>query len=133
MKKFLRLLPLSLLVIPMMTFSVYANGDGRGGLDRGAAERNPFGERNAFNRGGFGENRIPFGERGGIGDRGGFGDRGGIGEHGGFQTGEPGAGGTTAPIDGWLSLLLAAGLALGLKMTIDRNKALRLKNIEIPE
>lgn len=49
---------------------------------------------------------------------------------------EPGggnwSGGPTAPIDGGISLLLAAGIGLGVKKMANR-KALRQKSAEVPE
>jgi hypothetical protein len=126
MKKVLRLLTLTCIAIPFMALSVLANGE-QGRLGGGNADRSAFGERNAFG----GERSIGT-QRGGLDGRGGFGERGGFGDRGrgGF---DPNTGGTTAPLSDWLPLLLVAGLALGLKRVIDRNKALRLKSIDIPE
>ena len=120
MKKVLRLLTLTCIAIPFMAVSVLANGE-QGRLGGGNADRSAFGEKNAFG----GERSI--GQRGRDG-RDGFGDR----DRGNGRF-DPNTGGTTAPLSDWLPLLLAAGLGLGLKRVIDRNKALRLKNIDISE
>ena len=131
MKKVLCLFSLTLLLLLTVTiFQASAQvspNNSRGGQ---------FSEKNAFGRGiGF-PDKGGFGGSGGFGDRSVFGGRGGFGDKGkeGPQDKDGGdGGGTNAPLDGWLGLLLAAGLGLGLKKTMDRNKALRLKSINIPD
>jgi hypothetical protein len=123
MKKVLRLLTLTCIAIPFMAVSVLANGD-QGRFGGGNADRSAFGERNAFG----GERSMYGAQRGGLDGRNGFGDH----DRGNGRF-DPNTGGTTAPLSDWLPLLLAAGLGLGLKRIIDRNKALRLKNIDISE
>jgi len=104
-----------------MAVSVLANNGERGGFGGGNADRSAFGEKNAF-----GGERNAFGGR--LEGKGGFGDH-----DRGRKDFDPNTGGGTAPLSDWLPLLLAAGLGLGLKRVIDRNKALRLKSIDISE
>jgi len=55
------------------------------------------------------------------------------GANGGGGNGSAGNGGATAPLDGGISLLLAAGIGLGMKKARDRKKAAEQKAIENAE
>lgn len=128
MKTVLRLLSLTLFLFLMATIfpasAQVSTSNGHGAQ----SFKNTFGKGFGFHdKSGFGERA--FGERGRFGDRRGFGgeDKGGPDDKNGDD------GGANAPLNDWLSLLLAAGLGLGLKKTMDRNKALRLKSIDIPD
>jgi hypothetical protein len=54
-------------------------------------------------------------------------------DHDNWDNGNGGNGGGTAPLDGGISLLLAAGIGLGLKKARERKKASEQRNIENAE
>jgi len=154
MKKVTRLLLLTAFVFPILTLSrAYAGGPGQRFFSLGQRERlahtlhptdpfrpeDPAGlNRDILGRDPFGETRDPLY---GIGDpldrRDPFGHDPYAGQTPpGWRNGEPGPGGATAPIDGGISLLLAAGLGLGIKKSRARKKAAaeaEQKNVENPE
>jgi hypothetical protein len=108
MKKAFRLLILSAVVIPVMTLTANAENP--------HAFQNQRHEAHNFFTDFF---RDLFGGHAGANHRGNYG--GGSNSQG--DNGNGGNGGATAPIDGGISLLLAAGLGLGVKKAFNKNKA----------
>ena len=125
MKKVLSVLFLSLVVIPVLTVTPAAanNGDedGKGRKEDNLTKWNQhlkFGERDHDYRGYWGQgHRLEGGSNGPV-------------------TGDPstpGGSGQNAPLDGGLSLLLAAGIGLGAKKANQMRKAARQQTSDIPE
>lgn len=122
MKKVLSVLFLSLVAIPVLTVTqAAANPGDEGGRKENQLtkwnDRLKFGERDHDYRGYYGR-RLDDGPTGPV-------------------SGDPAApgpgGGQSAPLDGGLSLLLAAGIGLGVKKAANLRKASRQQNPEIPE
>lgn len=103
MKKVIYLLALSLFVLPILSVSTASANDGHGSTFRDA------------NRSGLHDYDHHREDR----DRGSY--PGGAG------------GGENAPIDGGITLLLAAGIGLGVKKVVDRNKASKQAITDTPE
>ena len=122
MKKVLSVLFLSFVAIPLLTVSPAAanNGDEDGkGKKQELTNWNQhlkFGQRDHDYRGYWGQShRLDGGSAGPA-------------------TGDPSSpGGQSAPLDGGLSLLLAAGIGLGAKKVSNMRKASRQKHNEISE
>jgi hypothetical protein len=149
MKRVTRLLFLTVFVIPILTISNVSAFGGPGGRAP-IGQRDFQGHRDPFNNhvgdispsaignepidhidpygGNDYHNRIldrdPFVQ----GSGGGWGDPAGSGNSG---TGNSGNGGGTAPLDGGISLLLAAGIGLGMKKARAARRANQQKSIDI--
>lgn len=124
MKKVLSVLFLSFVAIPVLTVTPAAanNGDEDGNGHRKEEQLTKwnqhlkFGERDRDYRGYWGR-RLDDGPTGPV-------------------TGTPsapGGSGQSAPLDGGLSLLLAAGIGLGMKKATHMRKASRQKNSDTPQ
>lgn len=121
MKKVLSVLFLSLVVIPVLTVTQAAANTGDEGGRRKEDQlskwndRLKFGERDREFRGYYGR-QLDDGPTGPV-------------------SGDPAApgGGQSAPLDGGLTLLLAAGIGLGVKKATNMRKASRQENPEIPQ
>jgi hypothetical protein len=96
MKKFSYLLFMSVFILSILHSSLVRANDG---------DRNFKHDRD--------RDRFEKGDRDGRGERG--------GDHGSGQGSD--GGGARVPLDGGLSILLAAGIGLGVKKVVERNKA----------
>ena len=122
MKKVLSVLFVSLVAIPVLTVTPAAanNGDERGRRNEETLTKwnthLKFGERDRAYRGYSGRS-LDDGSTGPVAG----------------DPASPGGPGQSAPLDGGLSLLLAAGIGLGVKKASNLRKASRQKATEIPE
>jgi hypothetical protein len=141
MKSVTRLLFLTVLVIPILTVSK-ASAFGGPGLRDYLHQRERMGERGDFYHTGTIPTYHPlYGVHNGVDpldpfkgndDRNHLMERVPIHHPDGF--GDPGgSGGGMAPLDGGISLLLAAGIGLGMKRARERKKSLIQKNVDISE
>lgn len=122
MKKLLSVLFLSLVAIPVLTVSKAAANTGDEGSRRQREEqltkwndRLKFGERDREYRGYYGRRVDDDPTPPAAGNPAGRGS------------------GQSAPLDGGLSLLLAAGIGLGVKKAVKMRRDLRKKTTDIPE
>lgn len=123
MKKVLSVLFLSLVAIPVLTVQQASanDGDGKGRKEDQLTKWNQhlkFGERDHDYRGYWGRRSE---------------DGSGTPVTGSPTTPGGSGGGQSAPLDGGLTLLLAAGIGLGVKKAATRRKVSRQENSEIPE
>lgn len=123
MKTTVRLLFLTSIALPFLTTQAYAGGPGTTLRGWQTETRTINSSPNGSSSSGFTPRaERTFGEPRGFDDRRGFGGF-TFGNRSGIQDGNPQPGTPNAPLDGGLSLLLAAGLGLGVKRAMNRNKA----------